>query len=164
MNEPQPLSTERTVTCRAFAKQYGVSPGVIYHAVRTGAIPHFKIGTLIRIRPSQVPPDLIASWRKRPKKGEGEWPAGDLIYFLESAPGYVKIGFTTDLATRVRALQPGCPLPLRLLAHMPDGDLKTERALHRRFARDRLSGEWFTLTDRIRDFISEITRIKGAAA
>lgn len=156
MIEPQPLSAERSVTCRALAKQHGVSFGVVYAAVSSGQLPHFKIGNLIRVRPSEIPADLLASWKRRPKKGEGVWPEGDLIYFLQSVPGFVKIGFTTDLATRVRALQPGCPLPLTLLAFVPNGTLKAERAYHRKYAADRLSGEWFTMTPRIRDEIARL--------
>ena len=66
------------------------------------------------------------------------------IYFAQSEHGGpVKIGFTTDLEQRLRNLQSASPYPLVLRATFP-GTEADERKLHRRFAANRLHGEWFT--------------------
>jgi len=74
-------------------------------------------------------------------------------YFIEAAgTSRVKIGRTNDLPRRLGALQTGSPfkLVLRATTSIP------ERELHRRFRRDRVSGEWFTLSDEIAALIEEI--------
>lgn len=56
----------------------------------------------------------------------------------------VKIGYSGgDPTKRVATLRTACPLPLRLLVTVPDGDVKLERRLHATFAPLRLEGEWF---------------------
>jgi hypothetical protein len=68
-----------------------------------------------------------------------------LIYFIGSARGPVKIGKTTSLSERMKKLQTGYHERLELLAVMPGG-AQLEAELHARFAKDRLTGEWFRRT------------------
>jgi hypothetical protein len=67
---------------------------------------------------------------------------------------YVKIGFTTHVASRVSALQTGVPVKLAvyrtLAAHH-----SYERELHRRFAKHRMEGEWFFMGPEIRRWLKE---------
>jgi len=65
------------------------------------------------------------------------------VYFIECAPGPIKIGFSVDpVGQRIDQLQPGNPWPLRLLFMQP-GHLELEQALHERFKDYRMHGEWF---------------------
>lgn len=86
-------------------------------------------------------------------------PGGEngIIYFVHAVDvGLIKIGFTRDLNTRLRDLRVTSPAALTLVAYelgAPD----RERELHRAFAGDRVRGEWFRLTDRIR---AEIERLR----
>jgi hypothetical protein len=73
------------------------------------------------------------------------------IYFV-GYDGFVKIGFTIDVAKRMMGLRTGSPRPLSLYATI-DGSMDDERELHVRFARYRLEGEWFELSDEIIAFI-----------
>ena len=58
----------------------------------------------------------------------------------------MKIGVATDCASRLSALQVGCPLPLALLwSQAALNALAVEEALHERFAAQRVQGEWFDL-------------------
>jgi hypothetical protein len=61
------------------------------------------------------------------------------IYFIGPAEGMVKIGFTTDVATRLKRLQCGSPVPLYILARV-DGPSTMEREYHRRFEFARAHG------------------------
>jgi hypothetical protein len=67
-----------------------------------------------------------------------------LVYFIQSGDdGPIKIGFTRNLAARLRQLQTGHPAKLRVLRAFR-GDERLEAWLHRHFAAHRLNGEWFT--------------------
>ena len=80
-----------------------------------------------------------------------------LIYFVQQDVTWaVKIGFTADMDTlekRIRALQTASPYQLRLV-HVWEGDALREHLLHRRFAAQRLMGEWFSPCERMAQFIA----------
>lgn len=82
--------------------------------------------------------------RPKPRFPSGPMPMGNLVYAIEGPMGHVKIGTTMNLPARVKELQTGSPVPLRVLAACP-GDIRLESALHAKYARYRLSGEWFAL-------------------
>lgn len=68
-----------------------------------------------------------------------------MIYFiLDEDRHLVKIGYTASDTPegRLRAFQTGNPARLAVLATMP-GEMADEQALHRRFAPERVAGEWF---------------------
>ncbi len=78
------------------------------------------------------------------------------VYFIQAGDdnGPVKIGYTVDIDRRLASVQCGSPVKLRLLYTEP-GTRSTESALHRRFKADRLHGEWFTYSDRLREYLDE---------
>lgn len=84
------------------------------------------------------------------------------VYFVRAETGPVKIGYTSGRAWyrhalhRLSSLQSYSPVELRLLAFLP-GSQEDERRLHRVFKRDRLHGEWFSLSDDLADLISALT-------
>ncbi len=61
--------------------------------------------------------------------------------------GFVKIGVTVDPRRRLRQLQVMSPYELRLLGALP-GD--HERAMHMRFRKRQVRGEWFRASPEIR--------------
>lgn len=69
------------------------------------------------------------------------------VYFVTCREANaVKIGFSVEPRARLPEIQWGCPLPLTLEAVMP-GDHQEERRLHRWFAEERITGEWFQLSE-----------------
>lgn len=68
------------------------------------------------------------------------------VYFIK-AEGRIKIGFSDDVPTRVKQVLSAYPEG-ELLASMP-GDRELEKFFHRKFAADRIFGEWFTPTDEL---------------
>lgn len=71
------------------------------------------------------------------------------VYFVTCrAANAVKIGYSVEPRARLPEIQWGCPLPLTLEAVMP-GDASEERRLHRWFVDDRITGEWFRLSEMI---------------
>jgi hypothetical protein len=76
-----------------------------------------------------------------------------MVYFAERASdGAIKIGYTGNVHGRVGALAAECKCRVKLLATIP-GTRDTERAMHRRFARAWVKGEWFRPTLGLMRFI-----------
>ena len=76
------------------------------------------------------------------------------VYFATCrAAGAVKIGSSLEPWGRLPEIQLGSPLPITIEAILPGG-LEEEFAFHRRFADDRLTGEWFTINEMIELIIS----------
>jgi hypothetical protein len=73
------------------------------------------------------------------------------VYFIEGA-GKVKIGTAHDPQERLKTLQTGSPVPLVLLARMRGGPI-LEATLHRHFQSARSHGEWYYLTDDLKEYI-----------
>lgn len=78
------------------------------------------------------------------------------VYFIrEPASGAIKIGIAAKPRVRMASLQCAHPYALELLAYAKGG-LLAEQDLHREFAADRLQGEWFKDTPRLRARIREV--------
>lgn len=83
-----------------------------------------------------------------------------MIYFVKpvDAPGPIKIGFTwSNDGARLLGLQGGSPVPLELVASIPDGSRTQEGLLHCRFADFRLYGEWFNPNPDLLDLIDRLS-------
>lgn len=82
-------------------------------------------------------PDLIAPREIRVARRQRT-----VVYFLRRRSGHIKIGYTSDLARRLYALQRENG-PLEVLATALGGR-RSEQALHERFAKSRIDNtEWF---------------------
>lgn len=93
--------------------------------------------------------------RFKADRGEpGHFTSPDTIYFVTcDHPDFpIKIGITSDVAARIRALKVALPYGVVLLASVP-GDLDQEQLWHVQFAEQRLQGEWFSRSDRLMDAI-----------
>lgn len=79
---------------------------------------------------------------------------GYVYFFLGSDTDRMKIGHAKDVEARFRAIQTGCSEELLFFGMIPAVDPPAlERALHKRFAKDRLHGEWFTTSADIVEFV-----------
>lgn len=81
-------------------------------------------------------------------------------YFIGGDEGLIKIGYSYSPEERLKALQLGSPIELRILATAPGGAAR-ERAYHDQFAAMRVRGEWF---ERAPEIEAEIARLQGEAA
>jgi len=78
------------------------------------------------------------------------------VYFVaDRTQGAVKIGYSASPQARLSNLQTSTPSKLELLVAI-EGDLQTERQLHKRFANYRLTGEWFRLAGDLAAYIESI--------
>lgn len=84
-------------------------------------------------------------------------PAASGLYvaWCPLLPGFVKIGWSSNIRRRLRHLGTGLPAPLYPLALEPGGP-NIEAAAHRRFAGLRRRGEWFEAASPILGFVAGI--------
>jgi hypothetical protein len=66
---------------------------------------------------------------------------------------FIKFGKARNPRSRLKELQTGNPLKLQIYAEADWPD-EYEGLLHRRFAKKRVSGEWFTVDDEVNDFMN----------
>jgi len=74
------------------------------------------------------------------------------VYLAAWGDEFVKIGYSSNVRQRMKAIQSTCPVPVRLLGWLSGGQT-VETRLHHRFAASRHVGEWFHFTDEIRAFV-----------
>ncbi len=84
--------------------------------------------------------------------------ANTIVYFIRSYGAFVKIGITTDLKSRLKAIQAGCPIKLTVIGTCP-GDRMLEAKLHHKFHSLRVRNEWFHLTPEMAEEIKNLCKL-----
>lgn len=74
------------------------------------------------------------------------------VYFILAPTGHVKIGTAGDPRKRLKQLQTAWPGRLELLGVLDD---VAEDVLHRKFADNRVHGEWFDVKEDLREFLEQ---------
>lgn len=105
------------------------------------------------VKPMPLAPDVraavIAGSPPRPVGARMAGVHAPVVYFADTG-SRIKIGFSTNLRSRLRSLS----LQQKDVALLLDGGLTLERALHDTFAMERIdSTEWFAKSDRLAAFI-----------
>jgi len=70
----------------------------------------------------------------------------ELVYFITDG-SRIKIGCTSNLKTRLLALQVGNVNYIEVIATIENAGKDVEKYLHEYYSKDRISGEWFDLDD-----------------
>lgn len=71
------------------------------------------------------------------------------VYFIHAPEvARVKIGFATNVASRVNKIRSDSPVPVLLIGQMP-GTLADEANMHRRFEAFRINREWFSASPQV---------------
>lgn len=76
------------------------------------------------------------------------------VYFIRVG-AFVKIGYTGNLASRVKSLSTASATP-PVVIHSEPGTNRDERGYHHRFADLRENGEWFRLEGPLADYLENI--------
>lgn len=139
----------------------------VYRAFRAGAgregIPNAYLQIFSRaLRDAGIAatPEKTHESLKRVKKARGN----SVVYFVEREE-LIKIGVTTNLHNRLRAIGKGSSMPdgmtvgpVELLVATP-GDESDERRYHLRFSKQRITGtEWFRPSKALRHLIEDLKR------
>ncbi|TRD03785.1 GIY-YIG nuclease family protein [Mesorhizobium sp. WSM4303] len=84
------------------------------------------------------------------------------IYFITAGNlEHVKIGFATDIGSRLNSLSTGNREEIQVQEYFYS-HREAEKLLHRHFAKERLRGEWFNLTDDIEELWDDIMDYQGS--
>lgn len=76
------------------------------------------------------------------------------VYFVASENRRsVKIGYASDFAERFTAAQTWFTSELCVLGVIRSNDPKLERRIHRQFKQFRIRGEWFVMSDALREYV-----------
>lgn len=78
-----------------------------------------------------------------------------MVYFIK-ANDRIKIGYANDPSKRIQEIQTSSPFYLEVLLII-DGSYSKERELHKKFQEFRKVGEWFELSEPIKEFISSLS-------
>lgn len=152
----------------ALAAAYlGITEEQVWLLVDQGALPIIKVNTRSKSwcigvdhlrnyhEPVYDAPPLVAIVPSgSAPTDDGYWPAVELtlkspagVYVLQS-DRYFKIGYSSRPFTRVMDLAGSTPHPIRVIAYMQHKHaIELEYALHTKFARKRMNGEWFRLDE-----------------
>ena len=75
------------------------------------------------------------------------------VYFIGNIEaGVVKIGFSKNPKSRISGIQTGTHLMLSILK-VVEGNYGIEKQYHRKFSRQRIRGEWYSITGHLKDYI-----------
>jgi hypothetical protein len=117
--------------------------GKFYHGPHSMVAPHLPVGSPEREELfRELRRTFVEDWEAAEEAWRAEQRAsfGDL-YFVR-AGWAIKIGRTTNFKSRLRFIQAHTHEKVECLA-LIEGEGWREKALHKRFAKHRLRGEWF---------------------
>jgi len=81
------------------------------------------------------------------------------VYFIACNNEFVKAGFARfSVDERLKELQTGCPYDLKVIGVLHAARARAERWFHHAMREDRVRGEWFKLTDRVRLMIHNVNK------
>lgn len=79
------------------------------------------------------------------------------IYFAQAETGgLIKIGRAMNVSARIDRLQTGSPVPLRVLAVIPEATAQDETEIHQHFTSARAHGEWFQPVAELESYIAKL--------
>lgn len=76
------------------------------------------------------------------------------VYFIR-CEGYVKVGYSSNPSSRLRALAVMCPFPCHVIGKIPGGK-KYEADIHVQLKDHHHRGEWFKWTEEVESIISRL--------
>ena len=84
--------------------------------------------------------------------------ADDYVYVIgNTSHNICKIGYSKYPLKRLSEIQTGCPYYLKIIL-IVKGSMKTERSLHKKYNKYRLSGEWFSFVGHLKESIESISK------
>ena len=106
-----------------------------------------------RLKP-RIRTAMLSPLQRRPSRRPGK---RGYVYFIGAVDGPIKIGMSQDPTERLRSLQTGSPVALRLMAVVPSQEPEQlEVLLHARFGSLRMHGEWFHPGEELMEFIKQL--------
>lgn len=138
-----PISGNGLIALRHAVQATGLSIATLRHLIRARELSAVKLRSRIYLPAPQVRTLMKGTPPQKRKKADSPGPH---IYVMNCGP-YTKIGYTADNSLKRRkSILSNNPFEITVWAVAP-GDRKTERALHKRFAKYHHRYEWFEFRD-----------------
>lgn len=115
-------------------------------------------GRRVRLRETPGTEEFLMELKRAAGRAAGKPSLSEIadaetfVYFILLGNAKVKIGTARDPRRRFEALRAGIPGSAKLYYATPGGR-HLERELHRLFQADRIRGEWFVYSKKIREWI-----------
>lgn len=94
-----------------------------------------------------------------PRKEQESTTKQTYVYLFRSSDGLYKIGYSTNLRSRLSSIRCASPYNVEMVCSIPSGKaMKLESELHSKFETKRVRREWFALDDKDVDYIVDIAR------
>lgn len=109
-----------------------------------------------KVAPARKKPKIKVKKYKAPKEVKSRIHTNPekAVYFIVVGDT-VKIGISKDISKRLASLKTGLSSPIDTVYVEENAGRLSESALHAKFHSHRLHGEWFSLSDEIKEFIAE---------
>ncbi len=141
----------------AIGRELGISEHTVHFHVAEAAKKLSRVNCYGGQSSAKPRSKLFAWWREQGAAGcqIGSAPSHSFIYFVRPVGGgNIKIGVSVDPYERLETLQNGSPVKLELIGYVA-GSIADEAAMHQRFARMRLHGEWFSPEGELLSFLTD---------
>ena len=147
------MTDNDTITLKDAAIHFGFSVHTLRAEAKRGRLSIAKIGKKLYTTPADIK-KLQMKLRAIPMpkdclENELFCPSG--IYIIGFS-NFVKIGWSYFISRRIEEIQVGVPEKL-IVYRCLEGTMQHEKALHRRFSKYRLRGEWFRLEGDLAEWI-----------
>ena len=142
------MTDDRPLTLAHAAEHFGLTVAALRAEHARGRLTIYKIGGRYYTTRESVQ-ELDQTWHGR--KNFSWAHEGSGIYVI-GFDGYVKIGWSDDLASRLRHIQNSLPVKFKVYASFCCAKTN-ERILLRRFRKYRTRGEWFSHEGEIAEWI-----------
>jgi len=129
MRSVEAVAKAPVLTPSEVAREWGCSLEHVMELIRSGHIKAFDVGGIVRIRRDTLCPKIPE-------------PKGGSFVYIVRAGGFIKIGHTTKLTSRMNNIRTHSPYDVTLL-HKLAGARVLEKELHQRFAAQHSRNEWF---------------------
>lgn len=94
------------------------------------------------------------------EKHDSRYCGHDFLYVIaDRANGLIKFGKSRRPSRRLRHLQTANGNVLQLWCYCPHVSPFTEKEIHKRLSKFRVTGEWFKLTPQVQDAINEVRNV-----
>jgi hypothetical protein len=82
------------------------------------------------------------------------------VYFIATeCMRYCKVGWSRNPYSRLEQIKVCSPFKINLIATIDDPERTQELYYHRLFAKERMNGEWFSITGRLRSFLDSYAEL-----
>lgn len=147
------------MNAKRFADEIGVAHGTVKRWLHEGMPARREKEGQRGSHGTWIDPAKAKAWLEERFKGRKTiaFERRSFVYLAEREDGAIKIGWSSDPMRRVFELRRYMRSAVQLVALFP-GDKRVENALHERFRKQRIEGEWYSAGGEVAAFVKRIEK------